>query len=606
LTAKLPNERIFPLMILSTTGIAGAHRPPIAEEVMLRLLDAAVQQARESILITTANLDPPGPEIIFINPAFTHMTGFQPSEILGKTPRILQGPKTDRAMLKRLRDTIGRGENFSAETVNYRKDGSEYYVAWDISPVRDQSGAIVQYLSIQRDVTARKQADAKLAELLAAVEKSRNDLISILNELRLGTAMTDADGRLVFLNGVARQLLGARGARAYGQAWDQVFPLDDDDRTALRRLLTQVAPERGKLAVHLDLDNGRRVWLEVEVKDDPREARGRIFLIYDVTEVHDLRLLLNERAGFHDLLGRSNSMQRIYQQIRDIARVDSTVLIEGATGTGKELVARAIHSSSHRRDKPFIAVNCAGLTESLLGSQLFGHKRGAFTGAVEDHQGLFEAANCGTLFLDEIGDIPMTVQNQLLRVLQEREIIRLGESKPRKIDVRVLAATHRTLTDEVAKGNFRADLLYRIRVARISLPPLNRRREDIPLLAASFLAQFATASGKPVKELSLDALRLLSQYDWPGNVRELKSAIEYAVIGCQGSVVQEDDLPPEIHPSAAALSELSGEPMSEEARFRQALLSVGGNRAKAARLLGISRATFYRRLTDLKISSDKE
>jgi PAS domain S-box-containing protein len=593
-------------MNVSATDTARAQRPPIGEEAMLRLLDAAVQQARESILITTANLDPPGPEIIFINPEFTHMTGYQPSEVLGKTPRILQGPKTDRAMLKELRETIGRGENFSAETINYRKDGSEYYVAWDISPVRDQSGAIVQYLSIQRDVTARKQADAKLAELLAAVEKSRNDLISILNELRLGTAMTDADGRLVFLNGVARQLLGERGARAYGQAWDQAFPLDDEDRTALRQLLTQAAPERGKLAVHLDLDNGRRAWLEVEVKDDPREARGKIFLIYDVTEVHDLRLLLNERAGFHDLLGRSNSMQRIYQQIRDIARVDATVLIEGATGTGKELVARAIHSSSHRRDKPFIAVNCAGLTESLLGSQLFGHKRGAFTGAVEDHQGLFEAANGGTLFLDEIGDIPMTVQNQLLRVLQEREIIRLGESKPRKIDVRVLAATHRTLTDEVAKGNFRSDLLYRIRVARILLPPLSRRREDIPLLAASFLAQFATASGKPVKELSLDALRLLSQYDWPGNVRELKSAIEYAVIGCQGGVVQEDDLPPEIHPSAEAFSELSGEPMSEEARFRQALHSAGGNRVKAARLLGISRATFYRRLTDLKISSDKE
>ena len=593
-------------MNVSATDTARAHRPPIGEEAMLRLLDAAVQQARESILITTANLDPPGPEIIFINPEFTHMTGYQPSEVLGKTPRILQGPKTDRAMLKELRETIGRGENFSAETINYRKDGSEYYVAWDISPVRDQSGAIVQYLSIQRDVTARKQADAKLAELLAAVEKSRNDLISILNELRLGTAMTDADGRLVFLNGVARQLLGERGARAYGQAWDQVFPLDDEDRTALRRLLTQAAPERGKLAVHLDLDNGRRAWLEVEVKDDPREARGKIFLIYDVTEVHDLRLLLNERAGFHDLLGRSNSMQRIYQQIRDIARVDATVLIEGATGTGKELVARAIHSSSHRRDKAFIAVNCAGLTESLLGSQLFGHKRGAFTGAVEDHQGLFEAANGGTLFLDEIGDIPMTVQNQLLRVLQEREIIRLGESKPRKIDVRVLAATHRTLTDEVVKGNFRSDLLYRIRVARILLPPLSQRREDIPLLAASFLAQFASASGKPVKELSLDALRLLSQYDWPGNVRELKSAIEYAVIGCQGGVVQEDDLPPEIHPSAEAFSELSGEPMSEEARFRQALHSAGGNRAKAARLLGISRATFYRRLTDLKISSDKE
>jgi DNA-binding NtrC family response regulator len=192
-------------------------------------------------------------------------------------------------------------------------------------------------------------------------------------------------------------------------------------------------------------------------------------------------------------------------------------------------------------------------------------------------------------------------------VLQEREIVRLGESKPRKIDVRMLAATHRTLSDEVAKGNFRSDLLYRIRVARILLPPLRQRREDIPLLAASFFAQFATANDKPVKELSLDALRLLSEYDWPGNVRELKSAIEYAVIGCKSSVVQEDDLPPEVYPSLDSLNEISGDSgQDEKARLQQALDRAGGNRAKAARLLGISRATFYRRLADLKISPGKK
>jgi PAS domain S-box-containing protein len=506
-------------------------------------------------------------------------------------------------MLQRLRETIARGENFSAETVNYRKDGSEYFVAWDISPVRDAEGKVVQYLSIQRNVTERKLAEAKLAELHSQVEKSRNDLSSILNELRLGTAMTDQMGQIVFLNDVAQGLFGNKGMAAYGQAWEELLPLDEEDRDELRELLRKPQRQRGKLPVHVDLADGRRAWLEVEVKDDPRDARGKIFLLYDVTDVHDLRLLLDERARFHDLLGRSNAMQVVYQQIRDVARVDSTVLIEGETGTGKELVARAIHSASHRKDKPFVAVNCAGLTESLLGSQLFGHKRGAFTGAFEDHQGLFEAANGGTLFLDEIGDIPMTVQNQLLRVLQEREIIRLGESKPRKIDVRVLAATHRTLGDEVTKGSFRADLLYRIRVARITLPPLRHRREDIALLAASFLSQFAAANDKPVKELGLDALRLLSEYDWPGNVRELKSAVEYAVIRCKSSVVQEDDLPPEIHPPLdLAERNAGGPPPDERTRFIAALERARGNRALAARMLGISRATFYRRLTDLNIS----
>jgi PAS domain S-box-containing protein len=571
----------------------------LSETQLLRLLETAVAQAKESIMITTADLDPPGPQVIFVNPAFTEMTGYRRSEILGKTPRLLQGPKTDREMLRRLRDTLVRGENFSAETVNYRKDGSEYFVAWDITPVRDAQGRIVQYLSIQRDVTERKKAEAKLAELLAQVQKSRNDLSSILNELRLGTAMTDENGRIVFLNNVARELFGKRAAEVYGQALDDVLPIDADERSELRRVLLRPPGERSKLSVHVDLTDGRRAWLEVEVKDDPRDPRGKIFLLYDVTEVHDLRLLLDKRARFHDLLGKCKAMQLVYQQIRDVAQVDATVLIEGETGTGKELVARAIHFSSRRKDKPFVAVNCAGLTESLLGSQLFGHRRGAFTGAVEDHQGLFEAANGGTLFLDEIGDIPMTVQNQLLRVLQEREIMRLGESKPRKIDVRVVAATHRSLTDEVSKGNFRSDLLYRIRVARILLPPLRQRREDIPLLAAAFLAQFATTSGKPVKELGLDALRLLAEYDWPGNVRELKSAVEFAAIRCKGSVLQEDDLPPEINPPLELDSGSSG--VDEKTRFLEALERARGNRALAARLLGISRATFYRRLADLNI-----
>jgi DNA-binding NtrC family response regulator len=300
-------------------------------------------------------------------------------------------------------------------------------------------------------------------------------------------------------------------------------------------------------------------------------------------------------------------MQQVYRHIRSVARVDSTVLIEGETGTGKELVARAIHAASHRKDKAFVAVNCAGLTESLLASQLFGHKRGAFTGAVEDHQGLFEAANGGTLLLDEIGDIPITVQNQLLRVLQEREIVRLGETRPRKIDVRLLAATHRSLSDQVASGHFRQDLFYRIRVARVAVPALRERREDIPLLAASFLAQFCAASGKPVIELSHEAVRLLMDHPWPGNVRELRSAIEFAVIRCAGAVIQPDDLPPEIVTPADLVGSIAGDPLNDEkARFLDALSRSRGNRALAARLLGISRATLYRRLADLQINPDNK
>jgi len=577
----------------------------LAAEQLMNLLDVAVDQAKEAVLITSAQLDPPGPEILFVNPALCAMTGYSREEVLHKTPRILQGPKSDRVMLQRLRDALRRGEPFSGETVNYRKDGGEYYVEWDITPIRADSGEITHFLSIQRNVTARKLAETQLQEMYRQVERSRNDLGSILNELRIGTVMTDENGHVLFLNAVARQLFGRPESATTDLPWQKLFSLDSENTRNLQALIEEPIAERNRIPLHLDGTDGRRLWLEVDVKDDPRDPRGKIFFLYDVTDVHDLRRLLDERAQFYDLLGKSAAMQQVYQHIHAVARVDSTVLIDGETGTGKELVARAIHAASHRKGKPFVAVNCAGLTESLLSSQLFGHKRGAFTGAIEDHQGLFEAANGGTLLLDEIGDIPMTVQNQLLRVLQEREIVRLGETRPRKIDVRLLAATHRSLSDEVAKGNFRPDLFYRIRVARIAVPALRERREDIPLLAASFLAQFSAAAGKQVTELSHEAVRLLMDHPWPGNVRELRSAIEFAVIRCVGAVIRPEDLPPEIFEPADFVSSIPGDPLNDEkARFLDALNRSRGNRALAARLLGISRATLYRRLADLNINPE--
>ena len=235
-------------------------------------------------------------------------------------------------------------------------------------------------------------------------------------------------------------------------------------------------------------------------------------------------------------------------------------------------------------------------------SELFGHKRGAFTGAVEDHKGFFEMANGGTLLLDEIGDISRNMQTSLLRVLEEKKITRLGESEPRKIDVRVLASTHRDLTHEAEAGRFRPDLLYRIRVARIKLPPLRERREDIPLLVESFLSQSRAATGKAVKHVSSEAMRILLGYAWPGNVRELKSAVDFATLHCKPSVITAEDLPPEIiqatHPQVGVASH-----RNEKQRIVEALEAADGNRTVAARELGMSRATLYRRLAHLDINT---
>lgn len=313
----------------------------------------------------------------------------------------------------------------------------------------------------------------------------------------------------------------------------------------------------------------------------------------------ELERRLANSGRFFDLVGQSPCMTRLYTQVQEIAAVDSTVLIEGETGTGKELVARAIHSASRRKDQPFIAVNCAGFTESILGSQLFGHKKGAFTGAIDTQEGVFEAAHGGTIFLDEIGDVPPGVQTSLLRVLQEREITRLGEAKPRKVDVRVLAATHHRLADDVEKGTFRRDLLYRIRVARLQIAPLRERPDDVPILASFFLGQFRSIMEKPVHQISDEAMKALTTYTWPGNVRELKSAIESAVIHCKGSVIQYNDLPPEIiSPEAPTPTRLEQSSADEKSRILVALRQANGNRSEAARLLGMSRRTFYRRLIE--------
>lgn len=455
-----------------------------------------------------------------------------------------------------------------------------------------------------RNLLERKRVEAKLEQTLEELEKSHDDMLSILNQLRIGTAITDKRGRITFLSETAQDMLGRSGEDALGKCWDELFPGQEEGKVQLKAILQQPQELRPKVLICTQTRTDQPHWLEVEVRDDPSSPVRKIFCLYDVSTVHHLRHQLEEKAQFHDLVGKSKPMRRVYQYIRDLAEVDSTVVIEGETGTGKELVARAIHFSSHRKSKPFIIVNSAGLTTSLVASQLFGHKRGSFTGAVEDHKGLFEAAHSGTLFLDEVGDIPMSVQASFLRVLESKEITRMGESKPRGIDVRIIAATNHDLSLQVERGLFREDLFYRIRVARIQLPPLRERCEDIPLLIKWFLQQCRAATGKPVTTVSDEASRALLAHTWPGNVRELGNAIEFAVIRCHGESLQADDLPVEIIGAGSSPALPNAGEQDEKQRILSALEQARGNRSAAARLLGISRATLYRRLADSDLDLD--
>ena len=447
----------------------------------------------------------------------------------------------------------------------------------------------------------RKRVQAELEAANTRLHKSAEDLHSILNQLHIGTILIGPEGGILHMSVSALRLLGRSGPIPEGRPWQDAVGFAGHDVHALERLMQQ--DDRKKFVVHFTPPGHSPRWLEIDIHDDPRDTRAKMFFLYDVTEIHRLRKQLE--SGFHDLIGKCRPMQDVYGQIRNLSRVDSTVIIEGETGTGKELVARALHDSSPRKDKPFLAVNCAGLTESLLGSQLFGHRKGAFTGANSDHRGFFESAQGGTIFLDEIGDMPAPVQTSLLRVLQEKEITRLGESQPRKVDVRIICATHHDLQDLVARQTFRADLLYRIRVGRIHLPPLRDRHEDLPLLIWAFVSQCRKAMGKLfVQDVSPDALQRLTRYHWPGNIRELKSVIEYAVLQCEGDTIHPRHFPPELLESAGAALPVSAptRTVKDRERLLDALREANGNRARAAQLLGISRATFYRWLDDLNIS----
>jgi DNA-binding NtrC family response regulator len=448
----------------------------------------------------------------------------------------------------------------------------------------------------ERDLRATIEIALYRDGLDRALRRSHDDLLAVLDVQRSGNVLVDAAGRIVFANAAAARILGTDPRALVDVPWPEGLRLSGDARRSVEALLRAAPSRRQKLVVRLpDRGAGDSV-VEIEIEDDPRAPERKIFFLADVSELHGLRRLLDEQGEFHNIVGRSAPIQRVVQLVQQVAPTDVTVLIEGETGTGKELVARAIHNESARRKGPFVPVNCAGLSEELAASQLFGHRRGAFTGAVADSIGMFEAARSGTLFLDEIGDLPPRIQTTLLRVLEERTVMRIGETQPRPVDVRIVVAANRDLATEVEAGRFRADLLYRIRVGRIHLPPLRERRVDLPLLVRHILSEQRAITGRHVEAVNDEAMQALLAYEWPGNVRELKNTLGYSVIHCAGTAIELEDLPPEVLERATPVIPSGDLPGDERERIVAALARTGGERKAAAALLGVSRATLYRRM----------
>jgi two-component system, NtrC family, response regulator HydG len=349
------------------------------------------------------------------------------------------------------------------------------------------------------------------------------------------------------------------------------------------------------------------------LKDENGEVIGAVETMTDISDltekecqIESYRKELDGEDRFHDMIGQSASMRQLFGIIENAAVSDAPVIIYGESGTGKELVARAIHEAGLRAGKPYIKVNCAALNESLLETELFGHVKGAFTGALQSRIGRFEAATGGDIFLDEIGDLPLATQIKLLRVLEEKVIERVGDHRPVKVDVRIISATNRDLPGLIARGEFREDFYYRINAIPMRVPPLRERAEDIPLLARSFFNRLQLKSGRKILGISNDALEALMKYQWPGNVRELKSAFEYAFVSCQGETIEPLHLPMNILETQPVLSNTVAGGTSlddiKKQRLIKALDAAAGNRSEAARILGISRTSVWNQMKRFGLS----
>jgi two-component system response regulator HydG len=445
---------------------------------------------------------------------------------------------------------------------------------------------------------------------------------TIVDTLQDGLMVVDSGGNIVAVNPAAEKLTGYSAAELIGSNCRElnctgcdVYNQGVGEKWC--KLFVKGGSRAKKCVIARKDGRALQVIKNASVlRDSEGRAIGAVETFTDMSEIvrqqqeiMSLRKAFHVEDGYQGILGQSPAMQRLFELIENVALSDAPVMIQGQSGTGKELVARAIHDVSLRRSKPFVKVNCAALNENLLESELFGHVKGAYTGADRSRAGRFEAAHEGTIFLDEIGDIPLKTQVKLLRVLEEKEIERVGDHKSIPVDVRIISATNRDLDALITQGVFREDLFFRINVFPLRCPALLERKEDIPMIVQNFIEQNMKKSGKKILGLTSEAMEKLMAYSWPGNVRELRNAIEYAFVLCSGGWIEAGHLPAKmVHPETR-VSKISLE-HPENSREREQLIrilrQVSGNQSEAARILDVSRVTIWKRIKKYRIDVHAE
>ncbi len=544
--------------------------------------------------------------------------GYSRQELIGMTPLVFD-VNLDRTTFESIAAQAAAGETVLFDRHwHRRKDGSEF-------PVEVQTSAFWYggrrfLLKVARDITDRLRAE----EVVRQSEKELRDVIQTMPSIALTNR---PDGSVEFVNQRWQDYTGMSMEESTGSGWQcMIHPQDRDGYLEKRRAaIASGKPYEGEFRIRCGA-TGEYRWFLTRVVP-LRDERGNILRWYGtVTDIDDrkraeeklqhenvaLREEIDKSSMFEEIVGSSAALRATLSRVAKVAPSDSTVLITGETGTGKELIARAIHKRSPRSSRAFVSVNCASIPRDLVASELFGHEKGAFTGATQKHLGRFELADGGTIFLDEVGDLPAETQIALLRVLQEKEFQRVGGDRAIRCNVRVITATNRNLQSAIESGAFRSDLFYRLNVFPIETPPLRKRKEDIPLLVAYFIDRYARKSGKTIKQISERCLELLQSYPWPGNIRELQNVIERSVILCESDIfsvdeswlsTQTSDARAEIH---VGLSQMlsSEEKQAIETALRESRGRVSGSSGAAANL-GVPRSTLESRIRSLKIDKNR-
>lgn len=433
----------------------------------------------------------------------------------------------------------------------------------------------------------------------------QNNMHRVLNSIAEGIIAHDLNRKIFFFSETASRLTGIKAEDAIGNDCHTLFSEHLCGKNCSfcgAFLTTDFTPKNYHSNFYSKTGERKECKISVvPLKDESGNVQGVVASLHDLTKINQLEEILGRKHSFEGIIGCDNQMLQIFQQIKDVALYDYPVHIHGETGTGKELVARAIHTASDRRKGPFVPINCGALPENLIESELFGHVKGSFTGAIKDKKGRFELANEGTLFLDEVAELPKHLQVKLLRVIQEGVLEKVGDEKSSPINVRIISATNLDIKAEVQKDHFREDLYYRLNVIPITLPPLRNRKIDIPHLADHFLKENKTEQIKHPTEISPEAMALMMDYDWPGNVRELENVIRFALVKSKQNQIVPENLPQEIYqPTKTLVPKLSKGPNKklQLETVRHILKETGGNKVKTAKKLGVGRATLYRFLKD--------